>query len=216
MTGGEAEGVRCLYDILGLEDRNADETEIKKAYRKQAIKWHPDKNRENREEAEKTFKEIQNAYEVLSDPHERAWYDSHREAILRSGSRHQAGGSGGGEGAEGQPPEDEAMDLYAYFSSSCYKGFDNSREGFYAVYTACFDALSEVERSRTEAKGKDYAAPPSFGDSMSEWADVKGFYDFWNNFCTERTYVAQRVSCAPSHSAPPNKRTLPLPLSFDE
>ena len=176
---------RCLYDILCVE-RSADEGEIKKAYRKQAIKWHPDKNRENREEAERTFKEIQNAYEVLSDPHERSWYDNHRDAILRSGERHQAGGSGGG-GGEGEAPEDY-VDLYAYFSSSCYKGYDNSKQGFYSVYTGVFDELSESECSRCESKGKDYDAPPSFGNSLSDWADVKLFYDYWSNFCTERDF----------------------------
>jgi DnaJ family protein A protein 5 len=58
-----------------------------------------DKNQHRLEEANQRFQEITNAYEVLSDPHERAWYDSHREQILRSGERHQAGG-GGFEGGE--------------------------------------------------------------------------------------------------------------------
>ena len=48
---------RCLYEILEVE-RDADDGAIKKAYRKQAIKWHPDKNRDNKEEAEKVFKEV--------------------------------------------------------------------------------------------------------------------------------------------------------------
>ena len=43
---------------------------------------HPDKNADNVEEATKMFKEIQEAYQMLSDPHERAWYDSHREQVI--------------------------------------------------------------------------------------------------------------------------------------
>lgn len=55
------------YKILGV-DRNASQEEIKKAYRQKVKEWHPDRHRENKEEAERKFKEIQEAYEVLSDP----------------------------------------------------------------------------------------------------------------------------------------------------
>ena len=62
------------YNILGIE-KNADDSNIKKAYYKLAQKWHPDKNPENREEAERKFKEISEAYGVLSDPDKRQKYD---------------------------------------------------------------------------------------------------------------------------------------------
>jgi DnaJ family protein A protein 5 len=58
---------------------------------------------------------------VLSDKHERSWYDGHRDQILHSGERHQAGGGGGGF-TPGQRPDDE-VDLFKYFSSGCYSGF---------------------------------------------------------------------------------------------
>jgi DnaJ-class molecular chaperone len=61
------------YHTLGL-DRNAGQVEIKKAYRRLALKYHPDRNQDDRE-AEKTFKEIGEAYEVLSDPEKRRAYD---------------------------------------------------------------------------------------------------------------------------------------------
>ncbi|KAJ2360550.1 J protein jjj1, partial [Coemansia sp. RSA 2607] len=72
----------CYYELLGVE-RSATDSDLKKAYRKQALVWHPDKNHGNTEEATRIFAEIKEAYETLSDPQERAWYDNHREQILR-------------------------------------------------------------------------------------------------------------------------------------
>lgn len=65
--------MKDYYKTLGL-DKNATEDEIKKAYRKLAKKWHPDKNRDN-SKAEEKFKEIQEAYETLSDPKKKETYD---------------------------------------------------------------------------------------------------------------------------------------------
>ena len=77
------------YAILGVE-RTAEEIEIKRSYRKLAIKYHPDRNPNNPEAAEK-FKEISHAYEILSDPQKRELYDRYGEDAFRNG-----GAPGGG------------------------------------------------------------------------------------------------------------------------
>ncbi|KTF93281.1 hypothetical protein cypCar_00005230 [Cyprinus carpio] len=78
------------YVILGVQ-RNASPDDIKKAYRKLALKWHPDKNPENKEGAEKKFKQLSEAYEVLSDANKRNLYD-------RYGKQGLTPGGGGGRG----------------------------------------------------------------------------------------------------------------------
>ncbi|XVX19873.1 DnaJ C-terminal domain-containing protein [Actinomycetota bacterium] len=85
-----------FYAILGVE-QDADDAAIKKAYRKLARTHHPDKN-ENNPQAEQKFKEIGEAYAVLSDPEERKQYDAVR-AMSRGGARFTAGGPGGAGGA---------------------------------------------------------------------------------------------------------------------
>lgn len=84
---------RDFYDILGI-NRDAADDEIKKAYRKLAMKYHPDRNPDSKE-AEEKFKEVKEAYEILSDSQKRAAYDQYGHA----GVDPQAGGFGGGGGA---------------------------------------------------------------------------------------------------------------------
>jgi len=83
------------YAVLGLK-KQATQEEIKKAYKKSALKWHPDKNPEIKTEAERKFQKISEAYEVLSDEKKRSIYDRSGKSGLTGGG---GGGRGGGSGA---------------------------------------------------------------------------------------------------------------------
>ncbi|XP_055978131.1 dnaJ homolog subfamily B member 3-like [Sorex fumeus] len=83
------------YEVLGVP-RQASTEAIKKAYRRLALRWHPDKNPDDKEEAERRFKQVAQAYEVLSDARQRDVYDRYGEAGAEGGGRGRAGGGGGG------------------------------------------------------------------------------------------------------------------------
>src|SRR5262245_36663997 len=96
------------YDILGVK-RDASVDEIKKAYRKLARQYHPDRNPGDKQ-AETKFKEVQNAYDVLSDPKKRSQYDQFGEAGRNRGFSGFPGGAGGSQtfrwgGGQGVPED---------------------------------------------------------------------------------------------------------------
>jgi len=84
---------RDYYEILGVA-KGAEQAAIKKAYRKLAIKYHPDKNPDNKE-AEEKFKEAAEAYEILSDQQKRARYDRYGHAGVGGNAGAGFGGRGG-------------------------------------------------------------------------------------------------------------------------
>ncbi|XP_008497326.1 dnaJ homolog subfamily B member 8 [Calypte anna] len=79
------------YRVLGLQ-KNASQDEVKKSYYKLALKWHPDKNPRNKEEAEKKFRLISEAYSILSDPQKRSAYDGRFEKSRFQRERSFTGG----------------------------------------------------------------------------------------------------------------------------
>ena len=83
---------RDYYEVLGVEKGSSDE-EIRKSYRKLAVKYHPDKNPGDKA-AEEKFKELGEAYEVLSEPQKRAAYDQYGHAAFDPRARANRGGFG--------------------------------------------------------------------------------------------------------------------------
>lgn len=88
---------RDYYEVLGVE-RGADEKDIKKAYRRMAMKYHPDRNPGD-EEAEAKFKELSEAYDVLADPQKRSAYDQFGHAGVDGQGGFGGGGAGAGHGS---------------------------------------------------------------------------------------------------------------------
>lgn len=98
------------YELLGVS-RDVDEKALKSAFRKKAMKYHPDRNPDD-PTAEAKFKEVSSAYECLSDPQKRAAYDQYGRAAYEQGGM---GAAGGGGGFGGQRPEDVFGDIFADF-----------------------------------------------------------------------------------------------------
>jgi molecular chaperone DnaJ len=102
--------MRDLYEVLGV-DRNASQEEIKKAYRKLALKYHPDRNPDD-SEAEKKFKEAAEAYAVLSDPQKRSQYDQFGHAGVGLGDTGAGGFDTSGFHMSMEDAIRQAMDMF--------------------------------------------------------------------------------------------------------
>ncbi|XP_029698337.1 dnaJ homolog subfamily B member 6b isoform X2 [Takifugu rubripes] len=140
------------YKVLGVH-KSATQDDIKKAYKKLALKWHPDKNPENKEEAEKRFKELSQAYEVLSDENKRNTYDRYGEEGLSGG-----GGRGGGHfdhfGGHGftfRNPED------------VFREFFGGRDPFADFFADPFDDFFAAGRGHQRGGNRGRMGGPLFG-----------------------------------------------------
>lgn len=204
----------CYYELLGVET-HASDLELKKAYRKKALQYHPDKNPDNVEEATQKFAVIRAAYEVLSDPQERAWYDSHKEQILN----------------DTPPSTDDYYDyevdatvtgvttdeLLLFFNSALYTKIDNSAAGIYQIAGKIFAKLAKDEILSGKRLGKfseyqddvfeqdinsigylkacdnfinktDKLLYPLFGYSPTDYEYLKHFYKTWSAFNTLKSF----------------------------
>ncbi|MGV8146676.1 MAG: molecular chaperone DnaJ [Alkaliphilus sp.] len=143
-----------FYDVLGV-NKSASNDEIKKAYRKLAMKYHPDKNPDNKE-AESQFKEISEAYEILSSSDKRQRYDQFGHAGVNGNGAGGFGGSSGGSGGF----EDMFGDIFDMFGGG---GF-NSR------------------RRTGPRKGADikYEVPIAFEEAVFGTEKVVEFYKYEN------------------------------------
>jgi len=163
------------YEILGVP-RNANDDALKKAYRKQALKWHPDRNPNNKEEATKKFKELAEAYEVLSDKNKRAIYDQFGEEGLKgapgggaAGAQGFPGGGtftftstpGGFSGFSSFKPSD-ANDIFSQFFKN-FSGFGGSTNDF---------SFMDMDNDNHQNSGRTSGSMPNMG----------GFSNFSNMF----------------------------------
>lgn len=174
-----------LYELLGVA-KSATEDELKRAYKKQALKLHPDRNFDRVEEATALFAKVQAAYDVLSDPQERAWYDAHG----------LAGGFGSGFGAYdddiGAGKVTTVEDLKRYFDPMLYQNTTDGPDGIYQIASSIFTRLAQEEAEAVFDQGLDgqFAELPKFGDSMSNWVrETKPFYDSWLGFASKKTFA---------------------------
>ncbi|GFT18073.1 dnaJ homolog subfamily C member 21 [Trichonephila clavipes] len=132
-----------------------------------------DKNLHRLTEATETFQLIQQAYETLIDPQERAWYDRHKEEILK--------------GVSEEVYKDDCLNVYQYFNSSCFKGYNDDEKGFYTVFRQVFEKIATEDKPFIDSD--DEIEVPYFGYSYSSYKEVvRDFYAYWQSYCTSKSY----------------------------
>lgn len=148
------------------------------------MELHPDRNFGNVEETTKSFAEVQSAYEILSDPQERAWYDSHRNAILQS--------------EDDVPVHHYEHNLRVTTTEDIIKmlprvnacrDFSDSTSSFYGLLRNAFDVLAKEEQLACEWEDLDPIIYPSFGNAKDQHnPTVRSFYTAWTSFATRKSF----------------------------
>ncbi|KAI6250724.1 DnaJ subfamily B member 4 [Erysiphe necator] len=190
-----------LYDALEI-DPSASQDEVKKAYRKMALKHHPDKNKDNPSSAEK-FKVISQAYEILSDPEKRSLYDKYGlDFILRGGA----------------PPPDSAADGSQFFTSG------TGPSGFPFSNMQGNDGTFRYQFNSNGRGPFKFSTPESIFSSF--FADQSsGFSEFMNAEGPRRSSARSQTSTVFGADSPNIQRastpevaavTRPLPLTLEE
>lgn len=174
---------RDFYDVLGV-NKQSSAAEIKSAYRKLAIKWHPDKNGNNKKEAEAKFKEINEAYEILSNTEKKKNYDQFGHAAFdpsaganpfsragrQSGPFTYSYSSGGGQGVNfedlfgGSGHSDPFQVFQSFFGGQSPFGRQQQKP-HYSMKIEFMDAINGVEKTIVH-QGKQHTikVPPGADD----------------------------------------------------
>lgn len=135
---------RDYYEVLGV-NKNATDEELKKAYRKLAKKYHPDANSDNKKEAETKFKEVNEAYETLSDSQKRRMYDQ----FGPEGANGFGGGAGGPFGGQGG---------YYSYTSSGFDDFGDLGDIFSSFFGGGFGSRGSRGTNNGPVRGADLKA----------------------------------------------------------
>ena len=181
------------YKLLGVT-RDADDDAIKKAYRKLALKWHPDRNPTAKETAEKQFKAISEAYEVLSDKNKRAVYDQFGEEGLKNGAPPPS--SAGFNGGEARFPGG----TFFNFSTSSGGARTSRTQGFHPTNA------DDIFRQFFGATGGGGVDPFAFDDEDDDTAHSSHF----------RRSPFSGTGARGSSSAKPSPAVYPLRLTLEE
>lgn len=174
-----------LYEILAV-DPSVDEAGLKRAYKKLALALHPDRNYDNVEEATTKFAKVQAAYDILSDPHERAWYDSH-------GDSGPQGSRNGGRETEYGGNITKTDELKSYLDPEWYQKFVGEDETFYEAIQQLFMRLAREENEAAHDQGEEDLIYPTFGHANTAWRDVRSFYEFWQSFSSVKEFSWEDV-----------------------
>lgn len=195
MGAGESkpQQVTDYYELLQV-DENATMDEIKRSFRKLALIHHPDKNTDDIDGATQRFALIQQAYEVLSDEQERAWYDSHRASLAPEADANSVLD----EIRKGAPPprgRDRGLTvshLETFLDPRIWETFeDDGENSFFAIYRNLFSRLAYDESQWSYSSQEDF---PGFGGHASTWTksengpEVRLFYARWLNFSTSKEF----------------------------
>ncbi|AAS50577.1 ABL194Cp [Eremothecium gossypii ATCC 10895] len=203
----------CYYELLGV-DSGASDTDLKKAYRRKALQYHPDKNIGNVQQATEIFASIRAAYEVLSDAQERAWYDAHREQILNDDFENDEEDYTVDSAVTGVTTEE----ILHFFNSGLYTRIDDTPAGLYQIAGKVFAKLAKdelicgrrqglaeysalnddqfekdiIELGYVQACEKyqypDQTVFPVFGYSATSYEDLRAFYKAWGSFNTVKSF----------------------------
>ncbi|CAA7265571.1 unnamed protein product [Cyclocybe aegerita] len=190
---GGSSTVVDYYELLEIAE-DASQEEIKRSFRRLALIHHPDKNQDNIEEATRKFAALQQAYEVLSDEQERAWYDSHKASLVPEPDAETVFE----DIRKGVNPSNRARDrgltvrhLARFSDTAAWSTLDDGDNSFFTIYRNLFLRLATEEAQW--ASETDY---PSFGQSTWPWSITKqegldcarNFYAVWMNFSTEKDF----------------------------
>jgi molecular chaperone DnaJ len=181
---------RDYYEVLGVA-RNASDDDLKKAYRKAALRWHPDRNAGNHTEAEERFKEANEAYEVLSDAGKRKRYDAF-------GHDGVAGGPGGGPGVDFG---DIFGDLFGEFlggfggrrgGSRAHRGSDLQYHLELDLEEAAFGVEKDIEIPKEEVCDRCAGSGADSADSISVCPTCQGT----GQVTVTQGFFALRTACS--------------------